>query len=81
MQLDRQETELLFRLILERYEHNSIILTGNKYFSDWRELLSDNTLLNRLLHHAHVVNIHGYAYRLNFLRTTNQHFRFFITQR
>lgn len=35
MQLDRQEAELLFRLISERYEHGSIILTSNKYCSDW----------------------------------------------
>lgn len=68
MQLDRQEVELLFRLISERYEHGSMILTSNKYFSDWSELLSDNilatALLDRLLHHAHVVNIRGQTYRL-----------------
>ena len=68
MQLSRQEAELLFRLISERYEHGSVILTSNKYFSDWGELLSDNVLatalLDRLLHHAHVVNIRGQTYRL-----------------
>ena len=68
MQLNRQEAELLFRLISERYEHGSVILTSNKYFSDWGELLSDNilatALLDRLLHHAHVVNIRGHTYRL-----------------
>lgn len=68
MQLDRQEAELLFRLISDRYEHGSVILTSNKYFSDWGELLSDNVLatalLDRLLHHAHVVNIRGQTYRL-----------------
>ena len=68
MQLSRQEAELLFRLISERYEHGSIILTSNKYFSDWGELLSDNVLatalLDRLLHHAQVINIRGQTYRL-----------------
>lgn len=67
-QLNRQEAELLFRLVSERYEHGSIILTSNKYFSDWGELLSDaviaTALLDRLLHHAHVVNIRGQTYRL-----------------
>lgn len=57
MQLNRQEAELFFRLVSECYEHGSIILTGNKYFSDWGELLSDTViataLLDRLLHHAH----------------------------
>ena len=40
----------------------------NKYFSDWGELLSDSViasaLLDRLLHHAHVINIRGQSYRL-----------------
>ena len=39
MQLNRQEAELLFRLISERYEHGSVILTSSKYFNDWGELL------------------------------------------
>jgi DNA replication protein DnaC len=68
MQLNREEAELLFRLISERYEHGSIILTSNKYFSDWGELLGDaviaTALLDRLLHHAHVINIRGQTYRL-----------------
>lgn len=68
MQLDRQKAELMFRLNSERYGHDSIILISNKYFSDWGKLLSDNilasALLYRLLHHAHVVNIHGQMYRL-----------------
>ena len=68
MQLNRQKAELLFRLISERYEHGSVILTSNKYFSDWGELLSDNVLdtalLDRLLHHSHVMNIRGQTYRL-----------------
>ena len=40
MQLNCQEAELLFRMISERYEHGSVILTNNKYSSDWGELLS-----------------------------------------
>jgi DNA replication protein DnaC len=68
LQLDRTEAELLFRLVCQRYEHGSIILTSNKYFSDWGELMSDTVIatamLDRLLHHAHVVNIRGDTYRL-----------------
>ena len=67
-QLSRAEAELLFRLISQRYEHGSVILTSNKYFSDWGELFSDSVLatalLDRLLHHAHVINIRGQTYRL-----------------
>ena len=69
MQLNRPKAELLFRLISERYEHGSVILTSNKYFSDWGELLSDNVLdtallWTALLQHSHVMNIRGQTYRL-----------------
>jgi DNA replication protein DnaC len=68
LQLNRSEAELLFRLVCERYEHGSIILTSNKFFSDWGELMSDSVIatamLDRLLHHAHIVNIRGDTYRL-----------------
>lgn len=68
MQLDRSSAELFFRLICERYETGSIVLTSNKYFSNWGELMNDaviaTAMLDRLLHHAHVVNIRGDSYRL-----------------
>ena len=45
-----------------------MILTSNKHFGSWGELLSDSVLatalLDRLLHHAHVINIRGETYRL-----------------
>ena len=68
MQLDRASAELLFRVICSRYENGSIILTSNKYFSDWGELMNDTVIatamLDRLLHHAHIINIRGESYRL-----------------
>lgn len=68
MQLDRESAELFFRLICSRYENGSIILTSNKLFSDWGELMSDTVIatamLDRLLHHSHVINIRGDTYRL-----------------
>ena len=68
LQLDRTEAELLFRLVCERYKHGSIILTSNKFFSEWGELMSDTVIatamLDRLWHHVHVVNIRGDTYRL-----------------
>ena len=68
MQLDRQAAELLFRIVCERYETGSIILTSNKFFTNWGELMSDaviaTAMLDRLLHHAHVINIRGETYRL-----------------
>jgi len=68
MQLDRHSAEMLFRLICLRYEKGSVILTSNKFFTNWGELMSDTVIatamLDRLLHHAHVINIRGETYRL-----------------
>ena len=51
-----------------RYERGSIILTSKKGFGEWRELLGDSVIasavLDRLLHHSHVLNIRGESYRL-----------------
>ena len=38
MQLNHHASELLFQLIWDRYEHGNVILTNDKYFSDWGEL-------------------------------------------
>lgn len=68
MQLSRQQAELLFQIVCARYEQGTIIMTSNKYFSDWGELMSDSVIataiLDRLLYHAHVINIRGESYRL-----------------
>ena len=51
-----------------RYERGSIILTSNKGFGKWGELLGDTVIasavLDRLLHHSHVINIRGESYGL-----------------
>ncbi|MBC7335331.1 MAG: ATP-binding protein [Clostridia bacterium] len=59
---------LFFQVVSARYEKASIILTSNKSFSEWGDILGDpvvaTAILDRLLHHAHVVNIRGESYRL-----------------
>jgi len=66
--LDRLGANLFFQLINNRYEQASIILTSNKSFSNWGELFGDEILataiLDRLLHHSHIINIRGQSYRL-----------------
>jgi DNA replication protein DnaC len=58
----------LFTLVSARYERGSIILTSNKGFAEWGEVLGDTVIataiLDRLLHHSHVINIRGESYRL-----------------
>lgn len=59
---------LLFQLISARYERGSLVLTSNKAFREWGSIFGDeviaSALLDRLLHHAIVLNIRGASYRL-----------------
>jgi len=59
---------LFFQLINARYERGAIILTSNRGFGEWGEVFGDTVvaaaLLDRLLHHAIVVEIAGSSYRL-----------------
>ena len=59
---------LFFQLVNARYEKGAIILTSNRGFAEWGELFGDpvvaTALLDRLLHHAVVVQIEGASYRL-----------------
>jgi DNA replication protein DnaC len=65
---DRLAATALFTLISARYERGSIVLTSNKGFAEWGEVLGDaviaTAILDRLLHHSHVLNIRGDSYRL-----------------
>ena len=66
--IDREQCNLFFRFIANRYEKNSTIITSNKAFTDWAELFHDpiivTAILDRLLHHSVVINIRGNSYRL-----------------
>jgi hypothetical protein len=58
----------LFQVISRRYEHGSIILTTNRGIASWGEIFEDTTvaaaILDRLLHHATVLQIDGQSYRM-----------------
>lgn len=66
--LDVESANMLFQLISKRYERNCTIITTNKPFSKWNEIFGDttvaNAILDRLLHHSHVINITGRSYRI-----------------
>lgn len=59
---------LFFQLVNARYEKGAMILTSNRGFAEWGEIFGDpvvaTALLDRLLHHAVVVQIEGASYRL-----------------
>jgi DNA replication protein DnaC len=67
--LDKLQSNLLFQVISKRYERGSIVMTSNKGFSQWGEVFAGDpviasAMLDRLLHHSHVINIRGESYRL-----------------
>lgn len=66
--IDKEDANLFFQLIDMRYEKRSTILTTNINFSDWDKVFYDavvaDAILNRVLHHSHVVTITGNSYRL-----------------
>src|ERR1700757_2910822 len=59
---------LFFQLMNRRYENASTVLTSNKGFEEWGEVLGDDVmaaaLIDRVLHHCHLVNIRGNSYRM-----------------
>jgi DNA replication protein DnaC len=61
--IERREANLFFNLISEIFEKSSIIITSNKGFGDWAEMMGDEimttALLDRLLHNAKVFNMKG----------------------
>lgn len=63
-----EEAPLLFQLVAERYEKGSIIVTTNKNFGQWGELMGENAIatatLDRLLHHSLIYVLKGESYRL-----------------
>src|ERR1700752_2435533 len=66
--ITRTGAMLFFQLMTRRYEQASTILTSNKGFEDWGEIFGDDVmaaaLIDRLVHHCHIVNIRGNSYRL-----------------
>ena len=66
--LSKGGANLFFQLVNARYERGAMILTSNRSFKEWGEVFGDNVvaaaLLDRLLHHAVVIQIEGNSYRL-----------------
>lgn len=69
--ISKEDSKLFFQLIDKRYEKYSTIITTNINFSQWDEVFGDvviaNAILDRILHHAHIVTIKGKSYRLQHL--------------
>ena len=66
--IDRDGANIFFQLISKRYEKHPTIITTNTPFSEWGEIFGTpilaQAILDRLLHHSHVISIKGESYRL-----------------
>jgi DNA replication protein DnaC len=67
--LGREQANLFFQVVARRYEKGSLILTSNFAFGSWDEAFASDAvltaaILDRILHHATVVQITGESYRL-----------------
>ncbi|MGI6600628.1 MAG: IS21-like element helper ATPase IstB [Dethiobacteria bacterium] len=66
--LDKTASDHLFQLVSKAYENVSLIVTSNLNFSEWGTLFASPgtaaALLDRLLHHAHVITLRGDSYRV-----------------
>lgn len=66
--IDTDAANLFFQLISKRYEKHCTIITTNSNFSKWSDIFGSpaiaNAILDRLLHHSHIISIKGPSYRL-----------------
>lgn len=66
--LPQNSGEYLLEVVMRRYENRSTIMTSNRPLEDWGKLLSDvptaSAILDRFLHHATLIAIHGRSYRV-----------------
>lgn len=69
VKLNEEQANFMFLLVNKRYETGSIIITSNLTFSQWQGVLNNDealtaAIMDRLIHHSHIVNINGESHRL-----------------
>ena len=69
VKLDEEQANFMFQLVNKRYETGSIIITSNLTFSQWQGVLNNDealtaAIMDRLIHHSHIININGESHRL-----------------
>lgn len=68
VQQNREEMEVLFTLLAERYERGSVMLTSNLPFSQWEKIFKDPmttaAAIDRLVHHSIILELNVPSYRL-----------------
>ena len=69
---DREEMEVLFTFLAERYERRSLMITSNLVFSEWGKIFKDTmttaAAIDRLVHHSVILELTGESYRTSTAR-------------
>jgi len=75
IQQDREEMEVLFTFLAERYERRSVVITSNLVFSQWdrifRDPMTTACAIDRVVHHATILELTGSSYRSEEARKRN----------
>jgi DNA replication protein DnaC len=76
VQYSREEMEVLFVLLAERYERGSVILTSNLAFSGWESIFKDPmttaAAIDRLVHHSVILELNVASYRAEQAKKSRQ---------
>jgi DNA replication protein DnaC len=76
VQQSREEMEVLFVLLAERYERGSVLLTSNLPFSGWESIFKDPlttaAAIDRLVHHAIILELNLPSYRMEQAQASRQ---------
>jgi len=76
IQQSRDEMEVLFTFLSERYERRSLMITSNLVFSQWDKIFKDPVTtaaaIDRLIHHSIILELDGDSYRMQHAKTKKQ---------
>jgi DNA replication protein DnaC len=76
VQQDREEMEVLFTFLSERYERRSVMITSNLVFSQWDRIFKDAMTtacaIDRIVHHAIILELTGESYRGDAAKKANR---------
>jgi len=76
IQQSREEMEVLFAFLAERYERKSLMITSNLIFSEWDKIFKDPmttaAAIDRLIHHSIILELDGKSYRIEYAKNQKQ---------
>ncbi len=76
IQQNREEMEVLFTFLAERYERRSVVITSNLVFSDWDKIFKDPmttaAAIDRVVHHSTILELTGPSYRAEEAKDRNK---------